>query len=291
MNLVSNAFKFTTAGSISVTVRVKPCWCPLEETSASSSKTHHGSATAPEDVVSSPMPSAIISSNSVVVSSKHMDKIVAIGARRPDGSKRWGFRKAVVACAATITKRLKCGRASVQRQQRHALFTTTTSQAATSACSSCALASSSSSSCDAAAAKSHHNRLCPHALLVRVRGKPLGGVLACCKGRREKTRGGNGQKRGDPAFLQILVEAPAHARALLEVDVRDSGVGMTPEQTARLFKPFSQVRSGWEMSVVGGGQRRGSRTSAKHKEKHSARACHMYVSNVPVRALRAKEFV
>lgn len=64
--------------------------------------------------------------------------------------------------------------------------------------------------------------------------------------RREEGEGegkGEGSKgeAGNAAFLRNL-QVPTHERAMLVVEVADTGVGIAPEQMDRLFKPFSQVK-------------------------------------------------
>lgn len=54
-----------------------------------------------------------------------------------------------------------------------------------------------------------------------------------------KSEGGH-VRGGKPSFLRSL-EAAEYRRATLVVEVSDTGVGMTAEQIDRLFNPFSQV--------------------------------------------------
>ena len=46
--------------------------------------------------------------------------------------------------------------------------------------------------------------------------------------------------RGE-VVVSVVVEEKVSDRVKLKVSVRDSGIGMTPEQTARMFQPFSQA--------------------------------------------------
>lgn len=61
-------------------------------------------------------------------------------------------------------------------------------------------------------------------------------------GRRVRRKARKGEAKGGVAAFLESLEGPAFGnRAVLVVEVKDTGVRMTTEQTDRLFKPFSQV--------------------------------------------------
>ncbi|WP_062265714.1 ATP-binding protein [Endozoicomonas arenosclerae] len=62
---------------------------------------------------------------------------------------------------------------------------------------------------------------------------------------------GNAVKFTETGFVKVLVTVPKENNARLQFSVRDSGVGIREDERERLFKPFTQLKSGQKQGGTG----------------------------------------